>query len=201
MFIEVLLVTLIIHRVLEQREKNSLLEKLNMVIGAFFSEVGSKLLGIFSELDPGTDGLQKELNADTGSPEQKFRKVTHWLDQHDYNLELSRVDWENVKTFMVEKRIFLLRLLENPNLLEHQSFTDLLWAVFHLADELAARENLQGLPESDYQHLHGDMKRVYGQLTRQWLNYMGHLKISYPYLFSLALRTNPFNHNASPIVQ
>ena len=42
--IEVLMVTLIIHRLLEQRDRKQKLEKLNIVIGAFFSEVGTKLL-------------------------------------------------------------------------------------------------------------------------------------------------------------
>ena len=36
-FIEVLLVTLVLHRLLAVREKRSLLKKMNMVIGAFFS--------------------------------------------------------------------------------------------------------------------------------------------------------------------
>ena len=34
----------------------------------------------------------------------------------------------------------------------------------------------------------------------QWLDYMRHLKADYPYLFSLAIRTNPFRHDASPII-
>jgi hypothetical protein len=46
--IQVLLVTLIIDRLLNVREKRSLLKKLNMVIGAFFSEVGTDLLKSFS---------------------------------------------------------------------------------------------------------------------------------------------------------
>ena len=78
-FIEVLLVTLIIHRVLEQTEKHSRLKKQNMVIGSFFSEVGSRLLGILSELDPETEKLQQELVADVRSGEQEFRRVTRWL--------------------------------------------------------------------------------------------------------------------------
>ena len=43
-FVEVLLVTLIIHRLLDEREKRARLEKLNMVIGTFFSEVGTRLV-------------------------------------------------------------------------------------------------------------------------------------------------------------
>ena len=41
--IEVLLVTLIIHRLLRNMEKRNRLEKLNMVIGAFYVQVGTSL--------------------------------------------------------------------------------------------------------------------------------------------------------------
>jgi len=43
-FIEVLIVTLIIDRILHDREKRAKIKKLNMVIGVFFSEVGNPLL-------------------------------------------------------------------------------------------------------------------------------------------------------------
>ena len=46
-FIEVLIVTLILHHILSEREKQAMLKKLNMVIGAFFSEVGTPLLKFF----------------------------------------------------------------------------------------------------------------------------------------------------------
>jgi hypothetical protein len=45
------------------------------------------------------------------------------------------------------------------------------------------------------------MNRVYGLLVREWLSYMQHLKGTYPYLFSLAMRTNPFDSQASPVVR
>jgi len=38
-------------------------------------------------------------------------------------------------------------------------------------------------------------------LVHQWLDYMKHLKDNYPYLFSLAMRANPFDQDASPIVK
>ena len=75
-----------------------------------------------------------------------------------------------MKDYLLEKRTFFLRLLENPNLLEHETFTELLWAVFHLTDELAARKDLTTLQESDFNHLLGDINRVYAALTRQWLS-------------------------------
>ena len=90
----------------------------------------------------------------------------------------------------------VLSLLGNPNLLEHESFTDLLWAVFHLAEELGSRDRVSSLPESDREHLAGDIRRVNVLLSLEWLAYMQHLQEDYPYLFSLAVRTNPFDPDA-----
>lgn len=92
-------------------------------------------------------------------------------------------------------------LLRNGNLLEHQRFTDMLWAVFHLTDELQRRGDLADLPEADLDHLTGDLRRAHQRLVLQWLAYMRHLKANYPYLFSLAIRTNPFNPDASPVIE
>jgi len=200
-FVEILLVTLIIHHLLEQMARKARLKKMNMVFGAFFSEVGSGLLKMISRLDSETDILQDEFAAGDKSGAEQLQRVTRWFATHNHKLERAEIDWEGIKIFLVGKRDFLLRLLENGNLLEHESFTNMLWAVFHLTEELDAREILRELPEEDYSHLRVDMKRVYGQLARQWLDYMGHLGTSYPYLFSLAIRTNPFNRNASPIVR
>ena len=82
--------------------------------------------------------------------------------------------------------------------LEHEAFTDLLWAVFHLVEELDARESLAGIPATDVEHLNGDIKRAFGYLSREWVLYMQHLKLDYPYLFSLAVRMNPMAEQVSP---
>lgn len=200
-FIEVLLVTLIIHRLLSGREKRTRLEKLNMVIGAFFSEVGTGLLTYFSDFDPKLDRIRKELVVTNDWSEKEFSSVSKRLKNYDYGVEIQKVELEDLANFLTRKRDFLLRLLENPTLLEHESFTELLRAVFHLTEELANREDLTQLPDTDYEHLAGDIKRAYISLVHQWLDYMKHLKDDYPYLFSLAMRTNPFDQSASPIVK
>jgi hypothetical protein len=76
----------------------------------------------------------------------------------------------------------------------------MLWAVFHLAEELEARGDFSKLPASDLKHLEGDIKRAYMAITVEWLWYMDHLRRQYPYLFSLAVRQNPFDASASVIV-
>ena len=117
------------------------------------------------------------------------------------NAECEGVDLDKLRTFLIEKRGFLLRLLENPNLLEHDEFTDLMWAVFHLAEELEARTDIKNLPETDREHLAIDIQRVYGNLVVEWLSYLEHLKKKYPFLFSLVLRTHPFQTEPSPVVR
>ena len=186
---------------LNRREKQTRLEKLNIVIGVFFSEVGTKLLAYFSDFDPKLDKIRKDLIVTNNWSKQEFVGVSKRLKDYDYGVEIHKVDLEILRSFLVGKMDFLMRLLENPNLLEHESFTELLRAVFHLAEELATREDVRKLPDADYAHLAGDIKRAYSLLVREWLDYMKYLKDNYPYLFSLAMRTNPFDQDASPIVK
>jgi hypothetical protein len=196
-FLEVLLVTLILHQLLAEREKRAMLKKLNMVIGAFFSEVGTSLLEYFRDFDQNMDALSKRLVVNSQWSPEHFDAVHSALAKHNYKIDSRAGDLAGLQQFVVEKRSFLLGLLENPNLLEHEAFTELLWAVFHLAEELSHRPSVAKLPENDYLHLSGDIKRAYALLVREWLSHMKHLKADYPYLFSLAIRTNPFDPRAS----
>ncbi len=196
-FVEVLLVTLIIHQVLSEREKRAMLKKLNMVIGAFFSEAGMPLLKYFWAFDAEAESFGRHLNIDNEWTDEHFDKMEGILKDREFKIDIHKGDLEEMRSFVIGKRAFLLRLLENPNLLEHENFTELLWGVFHLAEELSHRDRVDGLPNTDYEHLAGDVKRAYGLLVREWLSYMEHLKGNYPYLFSLAVRTNPFNPQAS----
>ncbi len=195
--VEVLLVTLIIHRLLEHREKTSRLKKMNMGIGTFFSEAGSDLLKYLSVFDPQSNEIRKEIVIQDNWHGRKTAHLFKKIESLNYAVELKRNDLEKIRKFLAGKRDFLILLLQNPNLLEHETFTDLLWAVFHLADELMHRSDIKNIPDSDLEHLNGDIKRVYGLLVSEWLLYMRHIRDNYPYLFSLEIRTNPFDPDAS----
>lgn len=187
--------------VLSRREKQERLEKLNMVIGAFFSEVGTTLLRAFARADPSLDEIRGACAISPSWGAQDFAALQQRLASHPYAVAVEAIDLSWLKAFMTGKRAFLLGLLENPMLHEHESFTALLWAVFHLADELSYRDDLSALPASDLAHLATDMERAYAYLGVQWLAYMEHLKAAYPYLFSLAVRTNPFVGEPAPVVR
>jgi hypothetical protein len=196
--VEVLLVTVIIHRLLGHREKRALLNKLNMVIGAFFNEVGTDLLKRIIALDEDFDDVRQNLLINKDWTHHDFAQARKRMGDYDYTIEVEPEALDELRDFLLAKREFLLRLLENPNLLEHESFTELLWAVTHLAEELAHRDGAYGLPDADYEHLAGDIRRAYVRIIGEWLQYMEHLQRKYPYLFSLAIRTNPFDPAASP---
>jgi hypothetical protein len=199
--IQVLIVTVIVDQVLRIREKAAMLNKLNMVIGTFFSETGSALLKQFGRFDLHFNEIRKSMLVTANWNEQAFREASRSVGTLPFRLDVTQGDLKEVKQLLTEKRDFLLRLLENQNLLEHDTFTDLLWAVFHLSEELQARADLENLSTPDREHIAGDMKRAYALLITEWLAYMNHLKKEYPYLFSLAVRMNPFDPHASADVK
>jgi len=199
--IHVLIITLIIHGLLDVHEKRAMLKKLNMVIGTFYGEVGTDLLRMLIRFDKNPAHISNELTVSSEWNDKHFRAAKKKVGDFMVDTDATAGDLSELRSFLSEHQTFLLRLLENPNLLEHDAFTDLLWAVFHLADELNHRDDLTKLPESDYLHLSGDIKRAYIALIAEWLPYMKHLKEKYPYLFSLALRTNPFDEESSVIME
>jgi len=200
-FIEVLLVTMIIDQLLHAREKKTLLFKLNMIIGLFFTEAGRELIARLSTFYPDVEKIRGDLLMTERWSREDFTNLEKRLETIDYRMDSQRGDLEGLRALLSEKRDFLLRLLENPNLLEHEEFTDLLWGIIHLAEELMFRKDLAALPKTDHAHLSVDMRRAFTRLVRGWIRYMAHLKKDYPYLFHLAVRTNPFDPKATPEVQ
>jgi hypothetical protein len=199
--VNVLLVTLVLNKLLAERSRRERMEKMNMVIGTFYAEVGNQLIRDIAPADPSIDRLRESLVVGNSWDTTAFLEVRKKIANHEYHVDPSAIDPADLHAFLASRRDFMLRLLENPILLEHESFTGLLRAVFHLTEELRCRPDFGCLPETDRAHLAGDVRRVYEQLVLQWLDYMEYLKASYPYLCSLEMRTNPFDARASAVVQ
>ncbi len=199
--ISVLLVTLILEGVLSSREKKSLQTKLYMVIGTFFTEMGMELLRILSAYDRNLPAFREAFIKHLDFSAGDLKELTGYLKGHEYRMQSDGRDIGAVREFLAGKRDAVLRLLENPNLLEHETFTDLLWAVSHLTEELAYRRDLNRLTAPDRSHLEIDMARAYALLTSEWLAYVRHLRVNYPYIFSLVTRINPFNPAADAEVR
>ncbi len=202
LFIYILVVVLVVEDVLARREKKALLKKMNMVIGAFFSALGRDLLAKFPLFIGNTGELAPRLAFTARWEKADFHRAMETARTFPYRVQVTPAALRDLRACLSDNRGFLLGLLENPNLLEHERFTDLLWAVFHLVEELEMRpESLEGLPAADYAHLAVDVKRAYSLIASEWLAYALHLKDSYPFLFSLAVRINPFGDAPSPVIQ
>lgn len=196
--LEVLIVGLIIERLISVREKRALAHKLNMVIGAFFSELGMPLLAELLPTMGASAEIHERLHLQASWKKEDFFRASQFARGLSCAVDLSGVDLPTLKSHLVDQRQFILRLLENPNLMEHERFTDLLWAVLHLEEELEARTSLTDMRASDESHLELDVRRAFTQLLAEWVLYVSHLKEDYPYLFSLVLRMHPFQENRSP---
>ncbi len=199
--LEVLLVVIILERILSQRDKQNIALKLNMIIGAFFSEVGNKLL---SELTPLFNECRFELNEHLGLKtdwqDSDFRSALRYIRQAELKPTCNLPDLKKLAGFLAEKREFLFQLVQNPYVLEHEDFSDVLLSIDHLDDELEARITYPDLPETDIEHLEGDIGRFYSHLVYQWLIYARHINNNYPYLYSLLVRIHPFQTKPQVVV-
>jgi len=184
-----------------QRERRLRVRKLNMIAGVFFTEVGTNLLKKFSAHDPAIEEIRTALLVSHDWSDPDFARAAEILKNHVPRLDSRTIDLVDLHEFLVRNKSFLLSLLENPQMIEHENFIPLLLEVFHLTEELTLRKRLTDLPSADYDHLTEDVNRIYGFLIAEWLSYMKHLQQNYPHIFSLAMRTNPFDANASPMLE
>lgn len=190
--IEVIFVTLIFHRVLQSNERKKKISKLYMIIETFFSEVGTELLRAFAQNDTTLKDIDFVFDINCDWSEKDYKVLVKNLSAYEPHIHMEGTDLEAIDMMLLECRPNLLSLLENPALLEHETFTELLMAVFHLAEELRLRYDFTALSEIDKEHLTGDVKRAYTALAIEWVGYIGHMKVHYPYLHSLCVRNNPF---------
>jgi hypothetical protein len=198
--LEVFIVVVVIERILARREKQAMLQKLNMVVGAFFNEIGNYLLRYLLSYFDNRSEISRHLNISQSWTKKDFRRAADFAHNLRVEVDCHHADLEGLKAFLAQKRVFLLTLLGNPNLLEHDRLTDLLWAATHLDEELEARPSVKDLPDKDLEHIAGDIQRLYDHLASEWIDYVEHLKSNYPFLFSLVLRTHPFQEDQSAIV-
>ncbi len=199
--VQILIVTVVVDGLLGRRDRQARLKKLNMVIGVFFSEVGATLLTACLRLDLHAEEIRRELAPAASWSPARLAEAAARMRARCPAVDPRAAELEGLRAFLVSRRDVLTVLMANPAVLEHDGFSDLLIATFHVAEELAARRDLGALPPDDAAHLAVDVERVYPMLVAEWLSYLRHLQEDYPHLFSLAGRTNPFDPAAQVAVK
>lgn len=204
--VDILLVAFLLDEIIERKEKEAMLEKLDMLMSTFFSEVGNDLISQLSAANKyktNTENLKSIKNWEEKDYDNKLAELKNaTIDfQADIPLEQREEFLENLRTFLESKREFIINLMTNPNLLEKEEFTGLITAILHLDEELEHRKDLALVNDADFGHLNGDMQRVYDKLIHEWVYYLKYLYKHYPYMIALIVRTNPFDADAEVYVK
>ncbi len=204
--VDILLVAFLLDEIIEKKEKEAMLEKLDMLMSTFFSEVGNDLISQLSSVNKytaNTENLKSIKDWDDKDFDAKLAELKNAsIDfQADVPKEEREEFLENLRVFLASKREFIINLMTNPNLLEKEEFTGLITAILHLDEELEHRKDLALVQDADFGHLNGDMQRVYGKLVYEWVYYLKYLNKHYPYMIALIVRTNPFDADADVYVK
>jgi hypothetical protein len=176
---------------MSRRERTERLESVNIAVGAFFREVGFDLLKSLSCLEKEQGKTKERFSGITAWSERDFARAKRSVRSMGIRIDADKADIKHIEKLISEKRALMFRMLENPNLHEHETFTDLLHAVFHVSEEfeeMKAREKRKTYGD----HVWSEITDVYLLLIYEWLGYMGHLKSNYPHFFSFAAETIPF---------
>jgi hypothetical protein len=182
--INILAVTLVFEKLVERRARLERLSKLNMLVGLFFSDIGFNLLKLIAAGDKKIHSLNLDFS--------DLRTSDNKLQHHNHIVEFERINYPELKKLVLESRDILSNLISNENILEHETFADLLMSLMHLRDEILFIQHKDKLTDDDRIHLKSDLIRVYKALTIQWINYLAHLKQFYPYQYNGAIKFNPF---------
>lgn len=197
--VQIALVTVVVGKIIGAYEKQERLNKTNILVSAFFSEIGSDLVRQLLTFSSNTEDLFPYLDITEEWTSREFDNAADVLKKQDINVECTAHRLDKLKQLLEGKHSSIMFFLSNPMLLEHDSFTDMLWAIFHLTDELLARDDVYKLPDTDVSHLCNDIQRTVNSILVNWLGYMNHIKTDYPYLFSIEIRRNPIKSDAKII--
>jgi hypothetical protein len=189
--VQVAIVTFIINKLLNVMEEQKKNKKINVIISTFFTEAGMSILNTMSEFNRNQADLNKLIKINDLKKTNEAQ-VKGAVESFKCDIYAEPEKLEKLATLLADKKFFMLGLLENSNLLEHDSFTDMIWAVFHVADELQNRGDLGKLPQADISHLSNDILRAYPALIKEWIGYMAYLRDEYPFLYDAARRRSPF---------
>ncbi len=192
--IQVLIVTLLINKLVTSIGNHQNRKRINVIISVFFSELGSDILLELSRFCHNTGDLCKEVDfkgfqGNLVDAKKKIRTFDFQITATDHHLN-------NLASILIEKKSYMIDMLESSSLMEHDSFTDMLWSVFHIADELQYRKQTPQSAPDDIAHLSNDILRAYRLILIEWTSYMKYLCKEYPYLYSMALRKNPFHQQS-----
>ena len=193
--VQALIATLLLNRFVDFIQRMQNRKKLHVIVSAFFSELGTAIVCMFSELNDNNKEFADQVDilkaAETDDAKKSDKELKNQINAFQFQINATPERLTAMSKLLIDKKSFMIGMLENSSLMEHDSFTDMLWAVFHVADELHNRD-LDHLSEADLDHLNEDILRAYRLLLLEWISTIRYLRTDYPYLYHIALKKSPF---------
>jgi hypothetical protein len=201
--IDLLILTLIFEDQLEIRKSKHRTEKLDILMGTFYSEIGDDLIKIISQQNNLGNNTCQNLNQLSNWKEKDFKKNIKSLEKKppifktNFKSENDKEKFfTEIRIILSKKRLFVADLINNPELFEKEDFSDMLLHILHLDEEINRKKSIN-LTENDYNHLMNNINRVYSKLIQQWVKYVHYLYKTNPYMMDITIRNNPFDKDCS----
>lgn len=192
--VQVIVVTIIFNKLLGMLEKRTKDKNMNVLISAFFSDVGNSILYAMTDNRISEDQFAQMLDRAHFKDNRSFKAMTQQIREHKYRIDVTPEKLEALKYLLLQNRPVFLDMLDNSHLAEHDTFTDMLWALFHVADELA-HQDMREPNRADLAHLRRDIQRAYPLLLLEWVQNLKYLHDEYPYMFDAAIRFSPITNS------
>lgn len=195
--LSLMFITLVLDNLIKRREKQEHLERSHILVSEFYSEFGIEILHDFNRDLRNLPEWKKAVCVQADWKEKDFEAAMKKVSHLDGDFDVSGAQLIALFEELGRHKTFIMTYFHTPTLGQHDEFMQMLWAVYHVWDELKSRDDLSNLPHKDLLHLQGDLLRAYRLLVKEWLRYMAQLRQAYPYLFSMASRKNPFTDEGS----
>ncbi len=176
--------TLVVGKLMDEQEKKEKVEKTKMLTSTFFTGIGTAITTELLEIAEPKEHLANiiALRCTDANLKQKQDNIR----QMEIKINLTKEVYESVMQKFETAQTSLLVLSSNPMLFEHEDFTDLLWAIFHLIDEYHLRDDFNTLDDHVLHHLNKDFEQMLRLLLINYIANAKYLRETYPHFYESA---------------
>ncbi len=128
--ISIAVATLAVNALMADREKRDKIAHTSMLRSQFFTGVGVPMLRVLSDCCKFEGGLPV-LSEKEASPKARALAKDK-IEALSLSVHLDKTAYDRVRSLLEQSRTELLILGSNPDLMEAECFTQLLWGIFHL---------------------------------------------------------------------
>ena len=104
LFIQVLLVSILVDGLMQRRQRETMLDKLNMIVGAFFTECGTDVLGCLARLDGDLEAVREDFLARQSWKTRDYELAKQAFQAHKPVIELSTDDLVSLRERLDRRR-------------------------------------------------------------------------------------------------